>query len=75
MRYRQVQADMHGHVAELLAKSTKQGALDKAVTKEDREMLMIALQQLGRAQLQLRICQGSGSPPTGEASTWILAAG
>ena len=48
-RYRQVQADFHGHVAELLAKSTKQGALDQAVTKQDREILMMALQELGRA--------------------------
>src|SRR6185312_8498477 len=31
-RYREVQADMHGHVAELLAKSTKQGALNQSVT-------------------------------------------
>jgi len=42
-----VQADFHGHVAELLSKSTKQGALDQAVTKEDREILMIALQNWG----------------------------
>ena len=28
-RYRQVQADFHGHVAELLAKCTKQNALDR----------------------------------------------
>src|SRR5215472_5538964 len=46
-RYREVQADFHGHVAELLAKSTKQNALDQAVTKEDREILMQALKNWG----------------------------
>src|SRR3954468_22188114 len=46
-RYRQVQADFHGHVAELLAKSTKQNALDAAVSKEDREILMLALKGWG----------------------------
>jgi monoamine oxidase len=46
-RYRQVQADFHGHVAELLAKSTRQNALDQAVSREDREILMAALQNWG----------------------------
>jgi len=46
-RYRQVQADFHGHVAELLAKSTRQNALDQTVSKEDREALMLALRDWG----------------------------
>ncbi|HEY0265783.1 MAG TPA: FAD-dependent oxidoreductase [Rhizomicrobium sp.] len=46
-RYREVQADFQGHVAELLAKSTKQGALDQAVSKQDREVLMAALRNWG----------------------------
>ena len=46
-RFRTVQADFQGHVAELLAKSTRQGALDKAVTSEDREMLLAALKNWG----------------------------
>jgi monoamine oxidase len=46
-RYRFVQADMHGHVAELLAKSTKQGALDQAVSQQDREILLAALKNWG----------------------------
>src|SRR5215469_12600559 len=33
-RYREVQADFHGHVAELLGKSLKQSALDQAVSGE-----------------------------------------
>ncbi len=46
-RYREVQADFNGHVAELLAKSAQQGALDQKVTKEDQEKLMVALQRWG----------------------------
>src|SRR3954470_17275318 len=37
-RYREIQADFHGHVAELLAKTTRQSALDDAVTKEDQQI-------------------------------------
>ncbi|HTC82713.1 MAG TPA: NAD(P)/FAD-dependent oxidoreductase [Rhizomicrobium sp.] len=47
LRYREVQADFHGHVAELLGKCTRQGALDQLVTKEDREILLAALQDWG----------------------------
>ncbi len=46
-RYRQVQADFHGHVAELLAKCTRQNALDQPVSPEDREVLMLALKNWG----------------------------
>ena len=46
-RYREVQADFQGHVAELLGKSAQQGALDQAVSKEDREVLMEALRSWG----------------------------
>jgi monoamine oxidase len=40
-RFREIQADYHGHVAELLAKATRSGALDQAVSQEgalDRDM-------------------------------------
>jgi monoamine oxidase len=46
-RYREVQADFHGHVAELLSKSTRQSALDQDVTKEDKEILLQALKAWG----------------------------
>jgi monoamine oxidase len=46
-RYRHIQTDFNGHVAELLSKSTKQKALDGAVTKEDQEMLLEALKDWG----------------------------
>jgi len=42
-----VQADFQGYVAELLSKSTRQNALDQAVTKEDQEVLLQALRQWG----------------------------
>ncbi len=46
-RFREVKADYQGHVAELLAKATRQNALDGAVTKEDQEMLLESLRQWG----------------------------
>jgi len=46
-RYRHVQADFHGYVAELLAKATSQHKLDEAVTKEDQEILLTALRGWG----------------------------
>ena len=46
-RYRQVQADFHGHVAELLSKCTRQNALDQSVSKQDQEILMLALRDWG----------------------------
>jgi monoamine oxidase len=46
-RYRNVQADYQGYVAELLAKSTRQNALDQAVTKEDQEILLDSLRRWG----------------------------
>jgi monoamine oxidase len=46
-RYRHIQADFQGYVAELLAKSTRQSALDQAVTKEDQEILLEALRRWG----------------------------
>jgi monoamine oxidase len=46
-RFREVQADFHGHVAELLAKCAHQGKLDEAVSKEDQEILLEALKEWG----------------------------
>ena len=47
MRYRAVEADFDGHVAEMLAKATQAGKLDQPVTKEDQEILLSALRQWG----------------------------
>ena len=46
-RIREIKADFSGGVAELLAKATNKGALDDDVTKEDREILLEALRELG----------------------------
>jgi monoamine oxidase len=46
-RYRAVQADFNGHVAELLAKATNQSQLDQAVTREDKEILLHAMRTWG----------------------------
>jgi monoamine oxidase len=42
-RYREIKADYQGHVAELLAKATRQHALDETVSKEDQERLLESL--------------------------------
>ena len=46
-RYREVQADFNGHVAELLAKAVDQNALDREVSREDREVLLEAMREWG----------------------------
>jgi monoamine oxidase len=46
-RFRAVQADFHGHVAELLAKASNRNQLDQTVTREDREILFEALRRWG----------------------------
>ena len=47
VRYRTAKADVYGYVAELLAKATDQGALDKQLTTDDRERLLAFLQGFG----------------------------
>ena len=46
-RFREIDADYQGNVSELLAKITRQGALDKLVTKEDQELLLESLRSWG----------------------------
>ena len=46
-RFREVKADYQGQVAELLAKATRQNALDAALTTEDREKLLESLRTWG----------------------------
>jgi monoamine oxidase len=46
-RIRAIKADFEGGIAELLAKATRQGALDEQVTKEDQEILLEALRAHG----------------------------
>jgi monoamine oxidase len=46
-RFHHISSDVRGHVSELLSKATHQGALDAAVTTEDREKLLAGLQSWG----------------------------
>jgi monoamine oxidase len=46
-RFRHIQADFNGHIAELLSKVTAQGKLDEEVSKEDQEKLLAALRSWG----------------------------
>ena len=46
-RYRAIEADFSGHVAELLSKTVQQDRLDQPVSKEDQEALLAALRQWG----------------------------
>ncbi len=70
-RFREVQADFHGHVAELLAKNTQQGQLDQSVSKEDTEMLLEALKQWERAGRVLSL-QSKASLAASVAATITL---
>jgi monoamine oxidase len=57
-RFREVQADFNGHVAELLSKCTRQNALDRAVTGEEREMLLEAMRAWGALDSDYRYTKG-----------------
>ena len=57
-RYRHVNADFNGYVAELLAKSTRQHALDQAVTKEDQEVLLAAMRDWGALDKDYKYVKG-----------------
>src|SRR3981189_838267 len=46
-RSRDIKTDLQGHVSELLAKVTQQSKLDEAVSVQDREILLQALQWWG----------------------------
>ena len=57
-RYREIVADFHGHVAELLAKAARQNRLDEAVTREDPENLLEALKGWGALDQEYRYVGG-----------------
>ena len=58
IRYRELQADFQGHVAELLAKSTRQSALDDTVSKQDQEILLAALKNWGALDSNYQYSKG-----------------
>jgi len=47
IRYREINTDYRGHIAELLSKVTDQGALDEVMTDEDKERLLTSLRSFG----------------------------
>ncbi|MFG2075939.1 flavin monoamine oxidase family protein [Nonomuraea maritima] len=54
VRARTARADMYGYVAELLAKATHLGALDRVITKNDQETLLDFLRRFGDLGPRLR---------------------
>nr|WP_066094114.1 flavin monoamine oxidase family protein [Xanthomonas massiliensis] len=60
-RFRDIDADYKGHVAELLAKCTQQHALDQAVGKEDQEILLESLRSWGALDRNFGYVKGEAS--------------
>jgi len=60
-RLRAVQADYDGHVAELLAKATRNHALDAEVTAEDQAILLSSLRSSGALDSNYRFVKGADS--------------
>jgi monoamine oxidase len=60
-RLRAVKADYNGHVAELLAKATRNHALDADVTPEDQEILLSSLRFCGALDGNYRFAKGGES--------------
>lgn len=60
-RYRTINTDYRGHVAELLAKSTQQGKLDETVSKEDQEKLLESLRDWGALDKNFAYSSGIAS--------------
>ncbi len=54
MRYRHIQADYQGHVAELLSKAVRTGQLDASISKEDLEQLLESLRDSGALDRDFR---------------------
>jgi monoamine oxidase len=60
-RYREIKADYQGRVAELLAKATRQHALDASVSREDQEKLLASLRDWGALDRNYAYVAGDGS--------------
>ncbi|MGA7199662.1 flavin monoamine oxidase family protein, partial [Roseiarcus sp.] len=57
-RIREIKADFEGSISGLLAKATRKGALDDAVSKEDQEILLEALRTHGGLDKDFRYQAG-----------------
>jgi monoamine oxidase len=60
-RYRHVEADFHGYVAEMLAKVANRDGLNGAVTTEDKEKLLEALRSWGALDRNYAYARGETS--------------
>lgn len=60
-RFRTINADYRGHVAELLAKSTQQSQLDAQVSKDDQALLLESLRQWGALDKNYSYLGGPGA--------------
>lgn len=60
-RFRTINADYRGHIAELLAKATQQSKLDTQITKEDQELLLDSLRQWGALDKNYAYVAGPGT--------------
>jgi len=60
-RFRTINADYRGHIAELLAKATQQSKLDTQITKEDQELLLDSLRQWGALDKNYAYVSGPGA--------------
>jgi monoamine oxidase len=57
-RFREINADYTGHVAELLAKAVNKQALSEAVSKDDAEVLLASLKSFGALDKDYRYIAG-----------------
>ncbi|WP_020636799.1 flavin monoamine oxidase family protein [Amycolatopsis alba] len=65
VRYRTAKADVYGYVSELLAKATDRHALDKELTKTDKERLLAFLQDWGEIGAKKADWRYTGTPRRG----------
>lgn len=71
-RYAKIYADYIGHISELLAKATNQGALDDRLKKEEQEMLLELLRKFGILDQKMRYVE---SVDVSEYRGWEVAPG
>jgi monoamine oxidase len=60
-RFRHVQSDYQGHVAELLSKAVNRDQIDSLVTREDREVLLESLREWGALDRNFQYTTGPAS--------------
>ena len=60
-RFRHIHADFQGHVSELLSKAVNKNQLDRAMTREDQEILREALKTWGALDKNYRYTAGAES--------------